>query len=196
MRRDDVTNGSTHEVRIRREHPDDASAIDDVVGRAFAPDVTVAPLVRLIRASDRYLPALALVAVLDDEIIGHVMVSTTDLIDDTGTCREVLTLSPVSVAPPHQRHGVGTRLVSEVLARADARGEPLVTVEGHPTYYPRFGFQLASELGISITLPSWAPPEAAMARRLSSYDPACRGRLVLPPAFDDVSGVPPPAPSR
>ena len=40
--------------------------------------------------------------------------------------------------------------------------------------------------GIHITLPDWAPPEAAQIMRLSAYDPAIRGRLVYPPAFDNL----------
>jgi predicted N-acetyltransferase YhbS len=38
-----------------------------------------------------------------------------------------------------QRIGVGTALVFEALSKADADSEPLVTVEGHPGWYPRLG---------------------------------------------------------
>ncbi|MEY2405696.1 MAG: putative acetyltransferase, partial [Acidimicrobiaceae bacterium] len=42
--------------------------------------------------------------------------------------------------------------------------------------------------GIRIDLPSWASPEAAQVLRLRSYDPSIRGRVVYPPAFDEVTG--------
>ena len=37
---------------------------------------------------------------------------------------------------------------------------------------------------ITITLPDWAPPEAAQVLRLEHYDPAIRGAVLYPPAFD------------
>jgi putative acetyltransferase len=77
--------------------------------------------------------------------------------------------------------------VRAVAAAADDRGEPLVVLEGSPVFYGRLGFEHALPYGIEITLPSWAPPEAAQVLRLRSYDPALRGRVVYPPAFDAVS---------
>jgi putative acetyltransferase len=77
--------------------------------------------------------------------------------------------------------------VREVCALADARGEPLVILEGSPVYYGRFGFEHSVLHGIHIKLPSWAPPEAAQVLRLNTYDPAIRGQVVYPPAFHDVT---------
>jgi putative acetyltransferase len=91
------------------------------------------------------------------------------------------------VAPELQRGGIGSALVHEVTARADGRGEPLVVLEGNPAFYGRLGFEYAVLHGIHITLPSWAPPEAAQVMRLRNYDPSIRGQVVYPPAFDDVS---------
>ena len=53
---------------------------------------------------------------------------------------------------------------------------------GHPTYYPRFGFEPASRYGIEP--PSADIPDAAfMVRRLSGYSERLRGRAVYPAAF-------------
>ena len=65
---------------------------------------------------------------------------------------------------------------------ADARGEPLVLVLGHPGYYPRFGFRPASELGITPPDPE-IPYDAFMAIPLRAYDPALRGQVIFPPAY-------------
>jgi putative acetyltransferase len=94
----------------------------------------------------------------------------------------VLELGPMSVGPGNQRSGIGGRLVREALRRADERGEPLVLMLGHPSYYPRFGFRPASTLGIEPPAPS-LPDEALMALPLRAYDPALCGRVVFPPAF-------------
>ena len=75
----------------------------------------------------------------------------------------------------------------EVIRRADAEGDPLVVLEGDPRYYGRFGFEHSVPHGIHITLPSWAPPQAAQVVLLTDYDPAIRGRVVYPPAFDEAT---------
>ena len=92
-------------------------------------------------------------------------------------------LSPLAVAPDRQRQGVGSALVRAVTQRADERGEPLVVLEGAPAYYGRLGFEPADPLGIHITLPDWAPPEAAQVMRLRAYEPSVRaGWSTRPPS--------------
>ena len=91
------------------------------------------------------------------------------------------------VAPSFQRRGIGAALVREVVWRADDAGEPLVVLEGNPSYYARLGFEHSVPLGIDIDLPAWAPAEAAQMLRLRTYDPSIRGHLVYPPAFDIAS---------
>ena len=89
-------------------------------------------------------------------------------------------LSPLSVAPTAQGRGIGSALTRKALRRADEQGEPFVLVLGHSAYYPRFGFEPATPLGIEAPAdygPSW------MLARLSAYNPSVRGRVVFPPAF-------------
>ncbi len=170
---------------IRAEEPGDQDAISAVVTAAFnSPEH--ADLVAALRASTNFIPELSLVAQVDEQIVGHVMISYVAL-DDDGTSREIANLSPLAVMPEHQNNGIGSALVRDVTARADVHGEPFVVLEGSPLYYPRFGFEPSVPLGIHITLPSWAPPEAAQVLRLAKYAPSIRGRVVYPPAFDLVS---------
>jgi putative acetyltransferase len=170
-------------VVIEPERPSDQDTIRQVVRAAFDPHVEVADLVDLIRASREFVAELSLVARLGGEVVGHVMLSHAVLEDDDGVRREVLTLSPLAVAPAHQRQGIGSALVRAGLEAADARGEPLVVLEGSPQYYPRFGFRDCRTLGIHIALPDWAPRDAGMAYPLATYDDSLQGRLVYPPAF-------------
>ena len=170
---------------IRAEQPGDEAAIAAVVEAAFGSPAE-ARLVDLIRASSGFWPELSLVAVDGDRLVGHVMISAATL-EGEGESRPLATLSPLAVAPDRQRQGVGTALVRAVTQRADERGEPLVVLEGSPDYYGRLGFEPADPLGIHITLPDWAPPEAAQVLRLQAYDPSVQGRVVYPPAFDEVT---------
>ena len=162
---------------IRPERPEDFDAIHAIVEAAFGqPDE--AHLVRRLRASDVYVPELALVAEADGEVVGHIMLTYADL-----DGRRVLSLAPLAVQPGRQRDGIGIALTHEALAKADARDEPLVIVLGHPTYYPRFGFEPARRHGIEPPDPQ-IPDDVFMVARLRAYDPALRGRITYPPAFE------------
>jgi putative acetyltransferase len=165
-------------VEIRAEAPEDRDAIAEVTSAAFGKQ-REARMVEAIRESDGFVRELSLVAERDGAIVGHVLLSYVGLAGDS---RRVLELGPMCVAPGRQRQGIGSALVREALRRADARGEPLVLVLGHPGYYPRFGFAPAAELGITPPDPR-IPSEAFMAIRLRAYDPTLRGRVVFPPAY-------------
>ncbi len=171
------------DVVIGPEQPGDAAAVRDVVTRAFSRHGVVADLVELIRASPQYAPELALVARLGPTVTGFVMLSHAEVVAADGRY-DVLTLSPLAVAPEFERRGIGSALVRAGLAAADAAGAGLVTLEGNPAFYGRLGFTLAATSGVTIDLPDWAPKEAAQVYRLRAYSSAVHGRLVYPPAFD------------
>jgi putative acetyltransferase len=170
------------DVRYRAERPEDHRAISEVVAAAFGSQAE-AELVGDIRASEYFIAELSMVAQCDERLVGHVMVSYATLLGQEGE-RRIAMLSPLAVHPACRRRGIGSALVRTVTAHADALGEPLVILEGNPRFYGRLGFEHSLRYGIHITLPSWAPPEAAQVLRLSSYTPSVRGRVKYPAAFD------------
>jgi putative acetyltransferase len=177
---------SVSDVTIRAERPDDREAIADVVAAAFGSPAE-ARLVEALRASANNVSEWSLVAELHGHVVGHVMVSFVALRDD-GTENRIASLSPLAVAPDFQGRAIGSALVRAVTAHVDDDGEPLVVLEGSPLYYGRLGFEHSVPRGIHITLPDWAPPEAAQIVRLRNYNSSLRGRVVYPPAFDAFSG--------
>ena len=167
---------------IRPERADDHPAIAGVVRAAFVrhPD-EVALFVERIRASEHYIPELALVAEDSAKVIAHVMLSWVGVVG--GSRPRILNLTPMSVHPDRQRMGVGSALIRAALDRAEQAGEPAVLVEGIPGYYPRFGFEQATALGFEPPSPK-IPAEALMIKRLTGYSPDLAGRIVYPAAFD------------
>jgi putative acetyltransferase len=169
-------------VLIRREVAGDAEVIYAVAAAAFARlgegVPAEAPLVDWLRACPAWIPELSLVA-LDPggEIVGHVVCSR-----GTVGPAPVLALGPLSVRPDRQRQGVGKALMHAVLGAADALGEPMVVLLGSTEYYPRFGFRLAGEYGITPKPPEWVPH--FQVRTLTAYDPAVRGEFAYPEPFD------------
>jgi len=166
-------------VIVRPETPSDYEAIEELLRTAFGGE-DEPQLVRSLRASDGYVPDLALVAVEDGKVVGHIVFSYVTLKGDEEF--RVLALAPMAVTPELQRSGIGGALVEAGLERADDRGEPLVIVVGHPTYYPRFGFESARRYGIEPPSADF-PDDAFMMRRLSGYSERHCGRVAYPPAF-------------
>ncbi len=174
----------TGPVTIRQETTADHDAIAAVVGAAFRSSTEVV-LVERIRDSAQYRPALALVAEVEDVVVGHVMISGATLVtlrDD----RPIVMLSPLAVRPAHQRQGIGGMLVRTSCELARQAGEPFVVLEGSPRYYSRFGFESSHRFGIELPLPDWAPRDAGQILRFEGWDPSWRGTVAYPAAFDGL----------
>ena len=167
---------------IRPERPADATELAQVIDAAFGDTVTSA-FTQVLRESEGYVPELTFVAEDEGALVGFTMLSYVAVGE-----RPVLILTPMAVRPDRQRAGIGRAVVRAALAAADERGEPLVLVEGVPSYYPQFGFRPALELG--LLRPDERIPEAAwMAAPLSAYEPAVRGRVVYPSFFPPPPGA-------
>ena len=180
------------DLLIRPERAADHPAIADVVRAAFARQPhEVAAFVERIRASEHFVPELALIAEDDSGLIAHVMLSFVGV--EGGLRPRILNLTPMSIRPDRQRRGVGSRLIRDALGRAEAAGQPLVMVEGIPGYYPRFGFEPAIPLGFVSPDPA-IPEDAFLVKRLSGYTPGLAGRIVYPAAFAAL-GSPPSVPT-
>ncbi|MFG2875255.1 GNAT family N-acetyltransferase [Streptomyces sp. NPDC048337] len=143
-------------MKIRTETPHDIDRVREVITAAFGSPED-ADLVDALRADACWIPELSLVA--EDEngtVIAHILFTRAGIGGTPG-----LTLAPVSVDPAHQGTGIGSTLIRAGLDAARALGEHTVTVLGHPTYYPRFGFERADAHGVTCSL-SAGPDEAKM----------------------------------
>lgn len=81
-------------------------------------DVVEAQLVDDLRAGGDIIAALSIVAVVDGDVVGHVICSRASIAD-----RPSIGLGPLGVIPACQRRGVGQALMHAVLAAADPAGD-------------------------------------------------------------------------
>ena len=168
-------------MEIRNVMPADELTAEEVVSAAFGEprDGRVVQMMRALQTSGA--ARASLVAVVDEELVGHVGLSR-GWVDARRELVEVMVLSPLSVRPDLQRHGVGTALLAAALQTAGDRGAPAVFLEGSPNYYGRRGFSSASALGFDR--PSTRIPDPGFqVALLSSYQPWMVGRLIYPEAF-------------
>jgi putative acetyltransferase len=159
------------ETVVRPERSEDAAAVRRVNEAAFGRPAE-ADLVDRLR--DRVPSYLALVAVLDGEVVGHIAFTPVTF-DPARPALDVRGLAPMAVLPQRQRAGIGTALVTAGVEACRRNGADGVVVLGHPAYYPRFGFGPAAVFG--LTSEYEVPPEAFMALPLA------------PGALDGVKGV-------
>ena len=171
-------------VKIRPETEADYAQIFAVVQAAFG-RANESRLVDMLRHKKEYIPALALVAEHEQAIIGHILFFPVEI--HRGTERlKTLTLAPLAVHPDFQKKGVGSQLSKEGLAAATKQGFHSVTVIGHPTYYPRFGFERASKWRLKFDERVPVPDEAFMAKELVPNGlKEGGGTLVFPQEFFD-----------
>lgn len=166
-------------MKIRPEQPLDYQGIAETILQAFSQDNEVR-LVQEIRKSDRYIPNLSLVAEVDGVIVGHILFSYIDLVNNDVTYK-VLGLAPLAVRSHFQNQGIGSALVREGLTKADAMGESMAIVLGHPQFYSRFGFKPSVQYGIESPFP--VPEDFFTIETLNTYQNTQRGKVVYPPAF-------------
>ncbi|HJQ55794.1 MAG TPA: N-acetyltransferase [Vineibacter sp.] len=157
-------------LTIRDETPDDRAAIRDVVTAAFG-QADEADLVDQLRRDGDCL--FSLVAIEGNALVGHIALSR------MAAPFRALGLAPVSVAPPAQRRGIGSRLIRDGLDRAASAAWDAVFVVGEPTFYRRFGF----DAGLARDFASPYAGPHLMVKPLAGTLPATGGRIDYAPAF-------------
>jgi putative acetyltransferase len=127
---------------IQKEKPEHYQAVHEILLTCFEKEAE-ANLVNALRDNGKaILSLLSLVALNDEEVIGHVMftpVNTSPLSESKG-----LGLAPLAVKPQYQKQGIGAQLVKEGLRLCSELGYDYVVLLGNPKYYQRFGFMKAS----------------------------------------------------
>jgi predicted N-acetyltransferase YhbS len=138
-------------MNVRPETPADYAAIAALHVRAFGERAAEALIVALHRHRAAFDPALSLVAAESGRIVGHALFSPQS-IRLLGQAAPAVNLAPIAVDPALQGRGVGGRLIAAGHEVARARGYSLCFLLGHPSYYPRFGYQTHAYGGSSLAV--------------------------------------------
>ncbi|MFN0204395.1 MAG: GNAT family N-acetyltransferase [Bacteroidia bacterium] len=152
-------------LMIRQEKLSDEAEVYRVVSLAFGQELE-AKLVVALRLSDAFVPALSLVALMEEEVVGHILFSKIRIVNEDKKEEESLALAPLAVHPLFQRKGIGAKLVERGLEIAQKLHFQSVIVLGHENYYPKFGFVPASTWEIQAPFP--VNPKAFMGKELVS----------------------------
>ena len=155
-------------IRIRQETKADHLKVHELIASAFQneehSDHREQFLVERLRKSNAFIAELSLVAEIENEIVGHIMLTKIQ-IENENKSFESLALAPVSVKPEFQRKGIGSKLIIESHAIAKSLGYKSIIVLGHEGYYPRFGYERTNKY--HIEMPFDVPEENCMVISLS-----------------------------
>lgn len=162
------------DILIRTETTADHSVVSQLHALAFGQE-NEGKLVDLLRQDDSFVPELSIVAVLNEEVIGHILFSKIEIVGSAGQKTGSLALAPMGVLPKYQKSGIGGKLIRAGLEMAKELGFQSVIVLGHKDYYPRFGFEPAEKWAIGTHYE--VPSEYFM------------GLELFPGALSDVRGV-------
>ncbi len=141
------------EILIQRTKSKDFQITENITREAFwnlfKPGCDEHLVLHNLRKSNCYISNLDLVAISENIIIGHILITKAYVIDIQNREHQVLCVGPISVIPEFQKKGIGTKLLNETIAIAKELGYSAMILFGHPDYYHRFGFVNAQNYGIT-----------------------------------------------
>ena len=163
-------------ITIRNESSDDIDAITALTAAAFEHEEhsshTESFIINALRRNKQL--TVSLVAVENDEIVGHVAISPVRI---SSGATGWYGLGPISVRPDRQNKGIGSALMNAALAELKRLGGAGCVLLGDPGYYRRFGFKVQPGLTLA-----GVPPEYFQALSLNGSIPV--GSVQYQAAFD------------
>ena len=151
------------DLQFRSEHLGDEAAIEEVNCRAFAcmDEPHVVHLMRQYHPG--YDPRYSVLAWDGEAAVGHILGTPLNM-RLMGKNVRAVGIGPVAVMPGYQKRGIGGQLLSHIHDLARREGFALTFLYGHPTYYPRYGYQ-ACFGGAHVTIDRELLPKPTMTFR-------------------------------
>jgi putative acetyltransferase len=161
-------------IRIRNEEKDDYVKVEEITRKAFwnlyMPGCVEHYLVHVMRSHEDFLPELDLVIEVDHQIIGNIMYTKANLVDESGEEKEILTFGPVCISPEYQRMGYGKMLMESSFEKAVSMGYDAIVIFGNPNNYVSRGFKSCKKY--NVCLENGTYPAAMLVKELKpqSFD--------------------------
>jgi predicted N-acetyltransferase YhbS len=141
------------ELVIQRTSEEDFFKTENITRESFwnlyRPGCVEHLILHHIRNSECYIGKLDLIAVLENEITGHIISTKAKVVDPLNNEHLILCAGPLSVLPKYQKKGMGSKLMNASIIAAKELGYQGMILFGNPEYYHRFGFRNAQEYGIT-----------------------------------------------
>jgi predicted N-acetyltransferase YhbS len=140
-------------IDIRQETAKDYREVEELTREAFwnlyVPGCDEHYLVNQMRSHDDFLKEYDLVAEVSGKIVGNIMYTKSNVIDENGNQLDTITFGPISVLPAYQNKGIGSRLIKETVKLAISKQATAIIIEGHPRNYCKHGFRSSFDYNIS-----------------------------------------------
>ncbi len=170
-------------ISIRKSEKSDSKIISKIIQESFKHDIHSDQrehfLVEKLQKSKDFIPELSLVAEVNEEIVGFIMLTKVTIINEFES-HEALALAPVSVAITSQNKGVGSKLIKKAHKKAKKMGFDCIVLLGHEKYYPKFGYKFAKLY--KIEFPFDAPDENCFVKFLNKNKPKHINGIIKYPA--------------
>lgn len=127
---------------IRNENSNDFNRILNLYKDIFRHGKE-AEMLNKLRASNSFIPALAFIAELNDNIIGHIVFVKVLVGDEI-----FIALAPSAIIPGSKRNQIFERLITHGIESAVSLGYKAIFAIGDPNEYEKYGFKPASNHNI------------------------------------------------
>ncbi len=138
---------------VKQINQNDFAITENITREAFwnvyKPGCSEHLVLNKLRKSQSYIKELDLVAMNNNQVVGHIISTKAKVVDSLNKEYEVLCVGPLSVLPDFQKKGIGGKLMKESIKIAKRLGFQGMILFGNPDYYHRFGFRNAKEFEIT-----------------------------------------------
>lgn len=153
---------NSYKLIIRREKEEEYENVENLIREAFwdvyRPGCNEHLVLHHLRKAVSFIPELDYVSEIDGELVGHIAYSRMFITKEHIMSEQVIAFGPISVLPKVQKMGIGKELIKYTMQKASELGYKAVMITGSDQYYPKLGFEKASDY--QVYLPGMEGQEA------------------------------------
>ena len=130
---------------IRLETEKDYYEVENLAREAFwnlsVPGCNEHYFIHLLRKHEAFIPELDYVIEVDGKIVGCVMYSKAELVDENGNVKPIVSMGPICIHPDYQRRGFSRILLEFTFELVKEMGYDSVINFGYPDNYVARGYK-------------------------------------------------------